>query len=346
VQELLSAAENITRRLDRPRGGEYGRWLRESVGSLKVANPEVIQALAGLGAPIVTTNYDDLIEQVSGLPAVTWRQGAQVERVIRCDDPGVVHLHGHWQDPASVVLGIRSYEEVLGDEHAQGVQRALGMLESLLFVGFGAGLADPNFAALRSWLGRVLPGSQYRHFRLGRDGELAALYAAHDRAERIMVLGYGPDHADLAPFLRTLAPVETAPSRGDVDTAEPSILDMLALPPPPRCFGRDPIIDELVQTICTRRSPPTPVLGPPGIGKSTVCLAALHHRRVAARFGQRRWFVRCNAATTGAGLLADIATALGVAPGPDRGGPDDSCPGRRARGADAGQRRDAMGGRH
>lgn len=175
VEEMLSAAENITHRLGGPSGGEYGRWLRDSVGSLTVTNPEVIHALAELGAPIATTNYDSLIEQVTDLPAVTWRQGALVERVVRRDDPGVIHLHGHWQEPASVVLGIRSYEAVLADEHAQAVQRALTMLQSLLFIGFGAGLADPNFGALRAWLSRVLHGSQYRHFRLGRDGELAAV---------------------------------------------------------------------------------------------------------------------------------------------------------------------------
>jgi hypothetical protein len=315
VEELLSAADNITRRLDGPNGGEYGRWLRESVGSLKVVDPEVIQALAELDAPIVTTNYDGLIEQVTGLPTVTWRQGALVERVVRRDDPGVVHLYGSWRDPVSVVLGTRSYEQVLGDEHAQAVQRALAMLQSLLFVGFGSGLADPNFGVLRAWLGRVLPGSQYRHFRLGRSGELAALQAEHGSAERIMMVGYGPNYADLAPFLRTLATAE-APQRDAVAAAD--VVHVMALPPPPRCFGRDAIIDDLVQTACAKRPTPTPVLGPPGIGKSTVCLAALHHRRVVAQFGQRRWFVRCNAATTGAEMLADVATTLRVAPGPDR----------------------------
>ena len=313
VEELLSAAENLTRRLGGPGGGEYGRWLRESVGSLTVTDPEVIQALAGLGAPMVTTNYDGLIEQVTGLAAVTWRQGAQVERVLRRDDPGVVHLHGHWQDPASVVLGIRSYEQVLGDEHAQAVQHALAMLESLLFVGFGAGLADPNFEALRAWLARVLPGSQYRHFRLGRDQELAALHATHEQAERIMVLGYGADHIDLGPFLRTLAPPELSPP-----AAAPVSLEAATLPPLPRCFGRAAIVANLVQTLCAKRPAPTPVLGPPGIGKSTICLAAVHHRRVVTRFAERRWFVHCNAATTGEGLLAEVATALGIPPGPGR----------------------------
>jgi tetratricopeptide (TPR) repeat protein len=305
VEALLSAAEDVTRRLDGPGGGEYRRWLRESVGSLTVTQPGVIERLADLGAPIVTTNYDNLIEEVSGLPTVTWRQGAQVQRVVRRDDLGVVHVHGHWGDPASVVLGIRSYERMLGDEHAQAVLHALTMLQSLVFVGFGAGLADPNFGALRAWLARVLAGSEYRHFRLGRNGDLARLNAEHDSSERIMVVGYGPKYSNLSRFLRTLAP--------------PALPSRLALPPPPAwCFGRDAIVSHLVQALCAKQPVPTLVLGPPGVGKSTVCLAAVHHRRVAARFGERRWFVRCNAASTGEGLLAEVATTLGIPPGQDR----------------------------
>ena len=169
IEEMLLAAENVTR-LDGPAGGEYGRWLEQSVGSLRATSSEVIQAIAALGAPIATTNYDNLIEDVTGLPRVTWQQEAEAERVMRRDGPGVLHLHGHWRDPASVVLGIRSYERVLGDEHAQGMQRALAMLTSLVFVGFGAGLDDPNFAALRAWLRRARAGTRYRHFRLGKCG--------------------------------------------------------------------------------------------------------------------------------------------------------------------------------
>jgi hypothetical protein len=117
--------------------------------------------------------------------------------------------------------------------------------------------------------------------------------------------------------LDTLTPAQPPASDTDAEVAAPGGPKVVALPPP-RCFGRDPIIAGLVQSLCARRPEPTPVLGPPGIGKSTICLASMHHRRVVALFAGRRWFVRCNAATTGEGLLADIATTLGIPPGPDR----------------------------
>jgi hypothetical protein len=60
------------------------------------------------------------------------------------------------------------------------------------------------------------------------------------------------------------------------------------------------------------RPEPMAVLGAPGIGKSTICLAALDDGQVAGRFGDRRWFVRCDGATSAAALLSGLAAELGV----------------------------------
>jgi hypothetical protein len=206
MDDLLSAAEKVSRKLGAPGGGEYRRWLRESVGTLKVQHPEVIEALHGLGLTLATTNYDRLLEAVTGLPPVTWREGARVERVIRGDDKAVLHLHGYWEQPESVVLGIRSYEQVLGDAHAQTVLRALQTMSTLLFVGFGAGLKDPNFGALLQWTGAVFREAEYRRFRLAKEDEVADLQKEHPPEQRLFVLSFGKAHGDLAPFLRQLRP--------------------------------------------------------------------------------------------------------------------------------------------
>lgn len=203
IDELLIAAEKVTRRLGGSRGGEYHRWLSETVGRLKVVDPAVPEALACLGVPLVTTNYDDLLEGVTGLPFATWRDGSSVQRILRNPAMGIVHLHGHWSRPDSVVLGIRSYEEVLGDSSAQAMLRALAVFRSFLLVGFGAGLNDPNFYALRSWMADVLSDSEYRHYRLVLEGELQSVAAEH-LSERISAVAYGSHHADLPVFLRRL----------------------------------------------------------------------------------------------------------------------------------------------
>jgi TIR domain len=89
-------------------------------------------------------------------------------------------------------------------------------------------------------------------------------------------------------------------------------LGVVPLPPkPPRCIGRDEQVATLVGALLAGE--PTAVLGPAGIGKSTVCLQALHDERIADQFGLRRYFVRLDGAVTAKDTLAAIAAVLGIA---------------------------------
>lgn len=82
------------------------------------------------------------------------------------------------------------------------------------------------------------------------------------------------------------------------------------LPVAPRCFGREAEVRDLVAALCDDPPAPVPVLGPAGSGKTTMILAALHDSRVAERFGRRRFFVRCDAATDRDGLIGSLARIL------------------------------------
>jgi hypothetical protein len=210
LDDMLSAAEKISHKLQAPDGGEFTRWLRETVGALQIREPAVLEALRDLRVPLATTNYDDLLDRVTQLPAVTWRDQAKVFRVLRGEEQAILHLHGYWDEPQSVVLGIRSYEDVRKDPHAQAVIRALAMTQSLLFVGCGDGLSDPNFKPFRSWLREVNSGNEARHYRLALAKEVAAFHKQHQPEERVLVLPYGEKHAELAGFLRSLAPTVEA----------------------------------------------------------------------------------------------------------------------------------------
>lgn len=315
LEWLLSVAEDITVRLGGQSGGEFRRWLKDSIGALNVVDSTVIDALLDLGSPIATTNYDGLLEQASGRVPVTWRDGARMRRVLRGDAPGILHLHGYWDDPESVALGVRSYEPILGNAAAQALQQAMATVRTLVFVGFGAGLADPNFGALCDWMSMRFSGSEYRHYRLCSSAERDSVASQHQSSDRIVPLVYGATHGELAGFMRGLSPGSRTP-RLPVDTPGHSM--PFGLPPARFCVGRDVLVDD-VSIALTRRGAPVVVLGAPGIGKSTVCLAALHDDRVAAQFGGRRWLVRCEGASSASELLSAIATELGVTVGRSSG---------------------------
>lgn len=88
------------------------------------------------------------------------------------------------------------------------------------------------------------------------------------------------------------------------------------LPGPPRCFGRESEVRALIETLCGDSPWPVPVLGPAGAGKTTITLAALHNPRVVERFGKRRYFVRCDGATSCSALLGEIARCVSPEIGP------------------------------
>lgn len=206
---LISAAEKITEALGGAQHGEFREWLQRSFNDLKIEDESTVRALGDLGLPILTTNYDHLLETVLGRSTSTWREAAQMQAVIQSRSTSIGHLHGSFHDPVSIIFGGQSYGMVLGDEAAQALQQAIAFTHSLVFVGFGAGLADPNFAGLRNWLTQVLGTSGARHYRLCREREMSGLSQEHS-AERIVPVAYGPDYGDLATFVRSLCLLETS----------------------------------------------------------------------------------------------------------------------------------------
>ncbi len=208
---LLTAAELVQQKLSENGGGEFALWLSHTFATLEPENPALIEALVALDTPILTTNYDDLIEKATPLlKHVTWKNPRVVTRLVRGEDRRVLHVHGHWEEPESVVLGIRSYEAVRNSEHTQAVIRALGMTKSLVFVGCGEeGLSDPNWGNFLSWLKAIetSAGVEHRHYRLVRDQD------KFEPVGRLFPMVYGEDYGDLPGFLEGLLPEPEGPGK-------------------------------------------------------------------------------------------------------------------------------------
>src|SRR6185312_2704348 len=206
---LLSVADQITTGLGGKDGGEFRAWLREDIGGLKISDnaqgKELIEAISRLGLPITTTNYDALIEDILARSPSTWTDSETAQLIIQGTISNVFHLHGYWEQPSSIIFGSMSYGELIYDASAAAIEQIIAGGRSLLFIGCGDGLEDPNFESLRVWLSRTFPASELRHYRLCLDHEQESLARIFE-GERITPLSYGSSYDDLLPFLRDLAP--------------------------------------------------------------------------------------------------------------------------------------------
>jgi hypothetical protein len=167
TSDLLSVASTVDAALRK--ADAFRTFLDETIGQLEPAAPQVLHAVGQLGVPIATTNYDGLIEQTHELQPLTWQHPTYVDEWLKGAQPGVLHLHGHFRAVDSVVLGRESYKKTISDGHAQNVLRSLFQQRTLLFVGMGGGLDDPNFGALltESWveLAATCSGGDVIHYK-------------------------------------------------------------------------------------------------------------------------------------------------------------------------------------
>ncbi len=202
--EFIQAASRIEQALRGIHGGEYGRWLADSVGALKLNDRRTIDAILNWGTRVATTNYDNLFEDASGLRPIIWDEGHLALQVLRSDHAGILHLHGHYTFPDTVVFGTKTYADICRDIHAQNLLRSVFIRDTIIFVGCGAGVDDPNFGGLFDWSKEALGSCLHTHYHLVRESELAAIGKQY-QGLRVTPVVYGKDYADLGPFLEQVS---------------------------------------------------------------------------------------------------------------------------------------------
>ena len=206
LETALQHAELVEQNLRTPDAAAFARWLGAAFHDFR-GRSKALDALRDLqqaGALLLTTNYDSLLSEVTGLLPVTWEEHAEFLQVINRQRPGILHIHGHWQRPSSVVLGKGSYDRIVRDQDLQDILKSLWLEWSWMYVGCGDGLDDPNLGRLVAW-GKRWGNSALPDYFLAKADKAHALARRPDRPDNLVSVGY-PDHTNLPGVLRSLPP--------------------------------------------------------------------------------------------------------------------------------------------
>ena len=159
--DMLAAAEKVTYGLGGPTSPQFAKWLRGTVGTLEPRHFELLDQVKRLASHpyvvVVTTNYDGLLAKHLDFERVTWKDDEAVlvdafSRHVKA----VIHIHGYWMRPSSVVFGSASYAALSATKTAfEGLEKML-FANAVVTVGVGAGITDPTFKVLLDWADQAL----------------------------------------------------------------------------------------------------------------------------------------------------------------------------------------------
>ncbi|CAM2727295.1 unnamed protein product [Rotaria socialis] len=210
IDDYLSAADRIEncfkKESDETKNDAYRVWLVDTIGKLIPKKSELIEAIGELGCPILTTNYDGLLGDVLKKKPLTWNKyktdgiGDSFEDMKNF----VLHVHGYYEEPDSVVFSSNDYKKILDDEFAQSKLRALMETKILLFIGYGAGMSDPNFSNLLQWKFRVAGQKAFPIYKLVKSNKALNQITDVSFLENVREIPYGETHADLLKFIKNL----------------------------------------------------------------------------------------------------------------------------------------------
>ncbi len=153
---------------------------------------------------LATTNYDELIEQCTGVKPATWRSPTILARTIRGQEESIIHLHGLWSDPDSVVLDLAAYERVwTTSSFRRRSALSCSLARCCSWAAGRPGRSQLPDATHVDGAGLLEIGDQTL-FRLALDSDVERLARKH-LCDGIVVLPYGKDYSDLPRYLDALA---------------------------------------------------------------------------------------------------------------------------------------------
>lgn len=193
---------------------DYQGFFNDVFHDVEVKSVSLPSALRAIRARVVlTTNYDLLLEELKitpGSQSTTWLNPAAIRSMLRSGS-GVVHLHGRYDIPRSIILSTADYQRLVTDDDATAVAQAAFHSGILLFIGSSvSGVGDPHMSKILSEFSRMTGrtgGEEAPHVALVK-GRPPGVEIARLRKLGIEALSFGNDYCDLPPFLNKLVESE------------------------------------------------------------------------------------------------------------------------------------------
>lgn len=143
--------------------GKFAEWLEKNFYGVEARDDGIYQALAQLKQPLFTANFDTLISMHARLPAATWESVEEAVRILENKDPGVLHLHGIWTQPGSILFGQgfnRPRETLLQNDQ---VRQTLRGKSGVVTLGMGHALTETDDNLVLDLINRVMEGAGEKH---------------------------------------------------------------------------------------------------------------------------------------------------------------------------------------
>lgn len=304
----ISIADEMASRLGGAENAEFANWLSDTFSALRATRLDLIDAIFSLGCPVATTNYDTILEDASGLTPISWDEHSDVLNFLSGKKDGILHIHGVWNRPRSVVLGRGSYNEQIKDQR-HTLSQAIATLERpTILIGCGeAGLTDPDFQRLDALVDTWQDSAPRRYWMVRGTSSATdrTSLPSPDHKRRLYPILYGSSFSDLSTFLSTRikssTPIADQGAFRSIDLTEPC----------PLIFGRKDQINTIVRALANSQA--VIISGGPGMGKTATSVAAMYTPEIREIFGERRAFVSLETVKDSRDMLARLAEGVGSA---------------------------------
>lgn len=208
---FLEASEHLKKVLQYP-GYPYLNWIKSQFGNINPRNLDLISSILDLCAPIiVTTNYDTLLSKVDNLGNREKFTHVQYNEALNAMERGkdvVLHLHGIYEKPESIILSQSDYDELNNDLGYKSFVQKLISDYHLLFIGCSRdGVMDADFSTLFNFTKQWFAASGRQHYILLHEQEIANYNHLELLATgNIQAISYGSNHKNLPGFIKEINP--------------------------------------------------------------------------------------------------------------------------------------------